>query len=94
MSNFDLRVKKRNNVYSLYDVVAQELGPIFQFENDRVCERAIASMVANKQIAFAKDTRLVRLGYVDGYELHNDFKLLDFVSDIEERYREVNKDVK
>lgn len=88
MSTFELRITKTNNIYSLYDTVAQELGPIFQFENDRVCERAIASMVANKQINFPKDTRLIRIGYINGYELHNDFKLLDFINDIEERYRE------
>lgn len=89
MSTFELRITKTNNIYSLYDTVAQELGPVFQFENDRVCERAIASMVANKQINFPKDTRLVRLGSIVGYELQNDFKLLDFITDIEERYREV-----
>lgn len=89
MSTFELRITKTNNIYSLYDTVAQELGPIFQFENDRVCERAIASMVSNKQINFPKDTRLVRIGCINGFELQNDFKLLDFINDIEERYREV-----
>lgn len=50
------------NVYSLRDVVAKELGPLFTAKNDDVAIRMVAESFTYKHI---KDLELCALGHFD-----------------------------
>lgn len=63
---FFYEVKKMKvNVYTIYDDVAKECGPIFQSKNDAVAFRAFNSLLENVPESSLCDYSLFCLGYLD-----------------------------
>lgn len=52
------------NLYTIYDKVAKEAGPIFEAKNDGVALRQITDMVKNQAIKIS-EYHLVKLGTFD-----------------------------
>ena len=48
------------NIYTIYDVLAEECGPIFQAKNDKVACRACDSMIAEACGTSVSDYQRVR----------------------------------
>ena len=53
------------NIYTIYDTVAKECGPIFQSKNDDVAVRAFHSLLAETSNVMTTDYELYCLGEFD-----------------------------
>lgn len=52
-----------DSIYTIYDKVAEECGPLFQAKSDAVACRAYRTSLANVQDT--DDYKLLRVGYID-----------------------------
>lgn len=57
-----------DGLYCIYDVVAQDAGPLFQARNDGVAMRHYKAMIDNRQV-IPEDYKLLHVGYFDRKEL-------------------------
>lgn len=57
------------NIYTIYDVLAEECGPIFQAKNDKVACRACDSMIAEACGTSVSDYQLWCLGAFDNEKM-------------------------
>ena len=55
----------KTNIYTIYDVVAKESGPIFQAKNDEVAVRVFNSLISDVTNAKATDYEVYCLGEFD-----------------------------
>lgn len=55
----------KSNLYVIYDVLAEECGPVFQAVNDKVAARAYYGLVGPLSIAARKDYQLWLVGSID-----------------------------
>ena len=53
------------NIYTIYDVVAKECGPVFQAKNDVVAHRAFKSLIGDTPNANPSDYDIYCLGLFD-----------------------------
>ena len=53
------------NLYTIYDVMAEESGPVFQAKNDNVARRACDSMIMEASTFAVSDYHLWCLGCFD-----------------------------
>lgn len=53
------------NIYTIYDVLAKECGPIFQAKNDEVAKRAFKSLVDDTPNVVDSDYEIYCLGEFD-----------------------------
>lgn len=78
----------KQNLYSIFDVIAEEYGPIFHAKNDAVANRNYLRMLTGENIS-EEEYKIVRLGDFDtesGYINYNKVRLEDVV--IEEDIRD------
>lgn len=52
-----------DGLYTIYDKVAEECGPLFQSKSDAVASRAYRTSLAN--VHDTDDYKLLRVGYID-----------------------------
>lgn len=52
-----------NGIYSIYDKVAQEFGPVFEAKNDDVAERNHINAISN--VVYKDDFELYCVGSID-----------------------------
>lgn len=53
------------NIYTIYDSVAEEAGPLFNAKNDSVAERQFKNMVQSQNISDWTEYHLNRVGTFD-----------------------------
>ena len=52
-------------LYTVYDVVAEECGPIFEAKNDAIARRQFDNMLQSQRVAYPKDYELHCIGFFD-----------------------------
>lgn len=53
------------NLYTIYDKVAEEAGPIFEAKNDGVATRAYQDLFSSRPVAHPDEFKLMLLGAID-----------------------------
>lgn len=56
-----------NNIYTIYDVIAQECGPLFEAKNDAIANRAVYHLIKSKGVRL-EEHKLIHLGYINTEE--------------------------
>lgn len=52
------------NIYTIYDTVAQEAGPIFEAKNDAIANRAVYQLIKSQGIRI-NEYKLLNIGYIN-----------------------------
>lgn len=56
------------NLYTVYDILAEKYGPVFESVNDAVATRQFRNMLKDMPDISKEDFQLVKLGYFDRQE--------------------------
>lgn len=55
----------QSKIYTVYDRLAEEAGPIFHAKNDMVAQRKFTALIADESVLKATDYQLLCLGTFD-----------------------------